>query len=254
VRVSSVVLTLLALSISGCLFRTPLSKRQRVVLDIWLSCDDCTGHQDSVASIGGKAVPALAYALLKGPPLDRRVIMQKQIEASYERLVEYLTPTLPTVTEAAYVQRFLDNYVATYQSRAAVALHRIGTPAARQVLREGLGQSSLGRADVLRAIGDALGAEIFRQPPDSQVASANSFVFEPPRVTVRDSLGNPLRNVRVTFAIDSGGGVVVDSVKRTDSNGNATVGGWRLGANPGRKTLRVVAAGRVVRFVAVATP
>jgi hypothetical protein len=241
----------LAVSVTGC----GLSQQQRLTLRHWLLCDDCSGGElDSVAAIGGRGAPTLARALLEGPLPERRANVRRQLEASHAQLVRFAAPSPVTVSESSYVQGFLDSYVATYQIRAIGALRRIGTSRAHGALREALAHPTLFRGDVIRALGDALGAGILKQSPDSQVAPADALVAIPPSVAVRDSAGSPLRDVRVTFAIDSGGGVVIDSVQRTDGNGMATVGSWRLGATPGRKTLRATAAGRVTRFLAIATP
>lgn len=241
--------------LAGWIAACGLSRAERSTLRRWLLCDDCMGGElDSVARIGGAASPTLVRSLIEGPLPARRENVRRQAVDNYAQLVAYVAPDTVSIPAAVYTQEFVDNYVATYQIRAVFALQRIGTGAARAGLRQALELSTLPRGDVLRAIGDALGAAIIKQSGDSQFASTNAFVPVPPQVVVRDSAGSPLENVRVTFAIDSGGGAVVDSVKRTNSVGVATVGGWRLGANPGRKILRATAAGRVIRFVATANP
>jgi len=246
-------LVLLLLALTAC--SMSLSQQHQQTLRRWLLCDDCVGGElDAVAAIGARAAPTLVVALLRGPLPDRRENVRRQVAASYARLVRFASPATVGVSESVYVRRFVDNYVAMYQMRTVIALKRIGTARARRGLRQALTLPTRFRADALHVIGDALGAALFRQSLDSQTARPDSFVAVPPRVLVRDSAGSPLRNVRVTFAVDSGGGAVVDSVQRTDANGMAAVGGWRLGPAPGRKTVRAVAAGRAIRFVAIATP
>ncbi len=51
----------------------------------------------------------------------------------------------------------------------------------------------------------------------------------PPNVVVSDSFANPLRGLTVRFHLESGGGMILDSVKVTDSVGRAVLGGWTLG-------------------------
>jgi hypothetical protein len=180
--------------------------------------------------------------------------MRRQIQASYVRLVAYADPDPVTVPESVYVRRFVDNYVAAYQMRAGEALRQIGSDAARRVLREAftLSQTRAYREDVLRALAIAVDLRLAIQAGNGQVAPINTFVPIVPAVLVRDSVGIPLQNVTVSFAVDSGGGSVVDSVRTTNALGIAIVGGWRLGPTPGTNVLRVTAAGRTTRFTATA--
>ena len=56
--------------------------------------------------------------------------------------------------------------------------------------------------------------------------------------------GNPVSNVGVTFAVQSGGGSIVGNATiNTDGNGVAQVGDWVLGGGPGTNTLTATVAG-----------
>jgi hypothetical protein len=56
--------------------------------------------------------------------------------------------------------------------------------------------------------------------------------------------GNPVSNVGVTFAVQSGGGSIVGNATiNTDGNGVAQVGDWVLGAAPGANTLSATVTG-----------
>jgi len=64
-----------------------------------------------------------------------------------------------------------------------------------------------------------------------------------PSVKVTDSYGNGVPSISVTFSVASGGGTLTDSVTTSDSSGVASVGGWRLGINPGGNTLAAAITG-----------
>jgi hypothetical protein len=154
------------------------------------------------------------------------------------------------VSSDRYLDHYAANYVASYQSRAAVALDSIDTPRARRILLRALRRDGGYRGDVRRVLGRSLGAVLSVVAGDSQHAPLDSFVKVNPTVLLRDSAtGAGLRGVRVRFQVDSGNGTVLDSVRRTDTAGRAVVR-WRLGAEPqdSINILRAVAAGRAVRL------
>lgn len=109
----------------------------------------------------------------------------------------------------------------------------------------------LGTLGILAAIVAACGGDVASAPrlasnapsvmaalsPTSFSATVSSSVAELPSVVVRDSGGNPLSGVEVTFAITGGGGVIVGITKRTtvttNSNGVATLSSWILGTRAG---------------------
>lgn len=74
-----------------------------------------------------------------------------------------------------------------------------------------------------------------------------------PSVVVRNSRGAPLPNVRVTFTVTAGNGLVLGASQLTDASGIATVDGWTLGDTPGVQTLTATAGGRTAVFSVNAT-
>ncbi len=73
--------------------------------------------------------------------------------------------------------------------------------------------------------------------PTSFSATVGSTVEELPSVVARNSGGNPLSGVKVTFAITNGGGSIVGSTQpatvSTSANGVATLTSWILGSRAG---------------------
>jgi len=216
---------------------------ERSVVRRWLLCEECReGELDSVVALGDRATGALAEAL-RGPPAAGRENVRNQAIAMFRR-----SPGISPFSQQQYVNRFVANYVATYQSRSVVALGQIGTPKAHAVLLQAVQSDTAYRDDVLKALGAAAQLSLSRFAGDGQSAPLDSFVLIKPTVLVRDSTtGHPLGNVQVVFRVDSGGGRVVDSVQRTSPNGLASVR-WMLGATDSINVLRAVAAGRIVQF------
>lgn len=85
-------------------------------------------------------------------------------------------------------------------------------------------------------------------------AAVNSMVTPPPSVKVSDAEGRAVPNVSVTFTA-AGGGTMTDGVQRTDAQGVATVGSWRLGTAAGSGNTLVATAGTLTTTItATATP
>lgn len=79
---------------------------------------------------------------------------------------------------------------------------------------------------------------------DAQSAEINTAVASPISVLVADTLGNPLANEDVVFAVASGGGSITGPATiTTGADGKATLGGWTLGAVAGANTLTATCAG-----------
>lgn len=79
---------------------------------------------------------------------------------------------------------------------------------------------------------------------DNQTAVQGTSVAIPPTVRVTDASGNPVIGVAVTFAVTQGGGVVTGSNQVTNTQGQAAVGGWTLGAGaPNTLTATVTGSG-----------
>lgn len=240
---AAAVLIGVLVTLTACLHPTP---EERNTVQRWLLCEECVeGERDSVVALGDNVVKALDEAL-HGPPASGRANIRKQAEAMFARIP---APPLP---QAAYVEHYVDNYVATYQSRAAIALGLIDTPRARAVLLEAVRNDSAYRDDVQRDLGSSAYLSLTAVDTTPQSAPIDSFVRIKPAVVVSDvrdaAAPHPLGNVRVVFQVESGGGRVFDSIQRTRDDGTATVR-WQLG--PGvdsLNVLRAVAAGQTVRF------
>jgi adhesin/invasin len=78
---------------------------------------------------------------------------------------------------------------------------------------------------------------------DNQSAVAGQTVAVAPAVVVRDTFGNAVPGVTVTFAVATGGGSVTGGGAVTDSAGAARVTSWRLGTTAGANTLSATVAG-----------
>jgi hypothetical protein len=208
----------------------------------WLLCDECMeGELDSVVALGSRVVGRLEEAL-KGPPQRGRRNVELQAKAVYAR-----GPRV-AISQQRFVDHYLENYEAVYQSRAAIALGRIHTPQAHAALLEALRRDSVYREDVRRVLGRSAGAVTTIAAGDSQHAPLGSFVRVNPTVLVRDTTtAQPLSGIRVAFQVDSGGGLVQPSTQVTSSEGKAAVR-WQLGPTDSINLLRAVGAGQMVRF------
>jgi len=90
---------------------------------------------------------------------------------------------------------------------------------------------------------------------DAQTADPGAEVPVRPAVRVSDAFGNVVPQAAVTFAVASGGGSVSGAMQVTDFTGEATVGGWTLGAAAGQNTLTATVAGVApLTFTATGTP
>lgn len=78
---------------------------------------------------------------------------------------------------------------------------------------------------------------------DDQEGAANTAVAVAPQVRVLDDAGSPVRDVTVTFAVQSGGGTVTGATPKTSNTGYASVGSWTLGAAGGVNTLTATVTG-----------
>jgi hypothetical protein len=128
-------LLLVVMSGSAC---EPLSPGEHVTVLRWLECEECDrGQLDSVVALGGSAVPALTAYLWKGPPKARVSRLTAHLVKSHAQVNTYSAALSPTdsLSEATlFVRRYVRNYTATYQSRAARALGLIGGLRARAAL------------------------------------------------------------------------------------------------------------------------
>lgn len=89
--------------------------------------------------------------------------------------------------------------------------------------------------------------------PATQTAVAGTPVATAPSVRVLDQDGDPMPGVTVTFTASSGGSVTSPTAT-TDAAGNATAGGWTLGAAVGTQTVTATVPSLTpVQFSATAT-
>jgi adhesin/invasin len=87
------------------------------------------------------------------------------------------------------------------------------------------------------------GSQMVVTAGNNQQAPVGRLVPVAPTVVVRNTSGDAVPGVVVTFAVASGGGSVVGSRQITDATGTATVGGWFLGPLPGTNTLTASSSG-----------
>ena len=104
-------------------------------------------------------------------------------------------------------------------------------------------------------------------PPNAEGIVSN-FMASTPSVRVTDGNGNAVAGTQVTFEVVSGGGTVASpalesfdlaalagAVVFTDFNGDATLGAWRLGPQPGTQSVSATVTGLpVLTFTANAAP
>ena len=219
------------------------TRTERDTVRRWLLCEECNrGELDAVAALKDRVTGMLADAL-KGPPASGREHVRRQAEERFKRLVS------PAFTLSAYVAHYDSNYVATYQAHAAVALGRIGTPAARAALFTAMQNDSVYRSDVLRAFAVAAPVVLDTAAGASQAAPRDSAVRVDPSASLFDTIANrAVPNIRVAFTVDSGGGKVTDSIRRTDGTGVASTH-WTLGTGPDSvNVLRATTFRRSVTF------
>jgi hypothetical protein len=104
----------------------------------WLECVECTeGELAAVVKLGRIAVPSLAASLHEGPSPASLELLRRQLIASHGRLIEYAKahPEVEVSMDIeTYVATYMDNYVALYQVRSAMALAEIGGEEAKEAL------------------------------------------------------------------------------------------------------------------------
>jgi hypothetical protein len=131
----------------------------RRIIVAWLECEECeSGELEAVAKLGNTAVPTLTATLRGGPSAASREKLRLHLVATYGRLRkegETHREMRVAQSEEAYVQTYMENYVALYQVRSAQALAAIGGEEARRAL-ETAAKAGL-RQDVADAVNESLG-------------------------------------------------------------------------------------------------
>jgi len=98
-------------------------------------------------------------------------------------------------------------------------------------------------------------ASIVPQAGNGQTINVGTKAPVSPAVLALDGNGQPLANVEILFAIESGGGTVSGAVQKTDAQGIAKVGSWVLGLTPGENALSATTGGvPATRFTAQGVP
>ncbi|MBI3983059.1 MAG: carboxypeptidase-like regulatory domain-containing protein [Gemmatimonadetes bacterium] len=126
-----------------------LTPEEYEAIDAWLHCTECIdGERARVDSIGERAVPTIARALI-GPSDGRIRIMRQKLEADYQSFGN------TALTADQYIDSvMLRNFVATYQKRAAISLGDVGGDRAQRALQAALdsGTQRGYRTDVIAVI------------------------------------------------------------------------------------------------------
>ena len=128
------------------------------VMVAWLECEEClAGELDQVVEHAQYLQPMLISVLRDGPSPASRELLRLELEKRYDRISEYQR-THDNVRLASsredFVARYLDNFTAQYQSRAAIALAAVGGESARRALQEA--QQKAERDDVRAQISESL--------------------------------------------------------------------------------------------------
>ena len=112
-RVLRSVAVAMALMLTAC----RLSTAEFHLLDAWFTCDECVNNERAkVVALGWKGISRLDAALI-GPSPGRIAVMNNNFRESY-RTARSPGPN----RQQDYITFRRDNYIATYQKRAAVAL------------------------------------------------------------------------------------------------------------------------------------
>jgi len=130
----------------------------RVAMVEWLECEECEENQlENVLKHSAQLQPMLISTLHKGVAPASRELYKRELERRYDELVAYSKThpnSKPTLPKEEFVNLYLDNMTAQYQTRAAQALSIIGDEKSKQALQEALDKSK--REDVKEAITQAL--------------------------------------------------------------------------------------------------
>ena len=124
----------------------------------WFECEECReGQLEAVVKLGEKAVPTLIATLRNGPPPANREALRRSLSSTYQQLIAHSEKNPQAkvpMSEQEYIDLYIENYVARYQSRSGKALAAIGGADAKRALEEALKAPI--RDDVREAILDSL--------------------------------------------------------------------------------------------------
>ncbi len=85
-----------------------------------------------------------------------------------------------------------------------------------------------------------------------QAADVGTLLPIAPSVRVRDAESRAVPGVTIRYSVVSGGGTITGDSARTDANGVAPLGSWRLGQAAGSQSLRAAATGTAVEVTITA--
>ena len=160
----SIVVLILFITTLGC---PPIKKKEplaperathvRRTISTWLESEECMeGTLEAVVELGEAAVPSLAAVLREGPSPANLEQLRLHLIANYQKLKEYQETHRDAqvpMSQKMYVNTYLDNYIALNQSRAAIALGKIGGEDAKKALEQAL-KAPL-RKDVINVVADS---------------------------------------------------------------------------------------------------
>ncbi len=130
----------------------------RTALVDWLECEECTENQlKTVLEHSTLLQSMLISTLHKGVSPASRELYKRELEKRYDELIAYSKThprSKPTLPKQEFVNLYLGNLTAQYQTRAAQALSAIGGENPKQALQEAL--KKIKRDDVRQAIKLAL--------------------------------------------------------------------------------------------------
>lgn len=134
------------------------SEAARVAMVDWLECEECEENQlENVLKHRAMLEPLMISTLQKGVAPANRELYKRELEKRYDELVaasKTHPQTKPSSSKEEFVNRYLDNLTAQYQTRAAKALGAFGGDRSRQALQSALAEQK--REDVRKVIEQAL--------------------------------------------------------------------------------------------------
>ena len=130
----------------------------RTAMVNWLECEECTENQlKTVLEHSTQLQSMLISALHKGVSPASRELYKRELGKRYDELIAYSKThprSKPTLPKQEFVNLYLGNLTAQYQTRAAKALSAIGGDKSKQALQEAF--NKIKRDDVRQVIKQAL--------------------------------------------------------------------------------------------------
>ena len=134
------------------------SEAARSALVSWLECEECTENQlKTVLKYSQHLQPMLVSTLMQGAAPASKSLYRYELERRYDELVVYAKThpkSRPTLSKNDFVELYMGNLDAQYQTRAAQALAEIGGDSSRKALDQALNANK--RDDVKQVIESSL--------------------------------------------------------------------------------------------------